>query len=68
MEQSQQPFDMSSAVDILTIIFKHKYKILITFLIITIGAIVCLVIETDVRGPIDPSIRLGGSFAARRSR
>lgn len=37
MEQSFQPFDMSSARDILTIFFKHKYKILIIFLIISIG-------------------------------
>ena len=37
MEQSHQPFDLSSARDILTIIFKHKYIILITFLIISAG-------------------------------
>ena len=37
MEQSHQPFDLSSARDILTIIFKHKYIILITFLFISAG-------------------------------
>jgi uncharacterized protein involved in exopolysaccharide biosynthesis len=38
MEQSYQPFDYSSARDVLTILFKHKFKILVVFLAIFIGA------------------------------
>ncbi len=37
MEQSNQPFDLSSARDILTILFKYKYTILVIFLIISMG-------------------------------
>jgi uncharacterized protein involved in exopolysaccharide biosynthesis len=37
MEEGYQPFEMSSLRDILAILFKHKYKILITFLIVSIG-------------------------------
>ncbi len=66
MEQSQQPFDMSSARDILTIIFKHKYKILITFLIITIGAtLYALSLKRTYEAQSTLLIRLGREFAAR---
>ncbi len=36
-EQSYQPFDFTNLRDLLTIVFKHKYKILITFLVIFAG-------------------------------
>lgn len=49
MEQSHQPFDMSSARDILTIIFKHKYKILITFLLVSICAVIYAFYTTSVK-------------------
>lgn len=38
MEQLNQPFDVSNIRDLLTVVFKHKRKIIITFLIIFIGA------------------------------
>jgi len=37
MEQNYQPFDFTNIRDLLTIVFKHKYKIFITFLVIFIG-------------------------------
>jgi polysaccharide biosynthesis protein PslE len=38
MDQDNQSFDFTSFRDLLTIVFKHKYKILITFLFILAGA------------------------------
>jgi uncharacterized protein involved in exopolysaccharide biosynthesis len=38
MEQEHSLFDISNVRDILTILFKHKFKIIITFLLISVGA------------------------------
>lgn len=66
MEQSHQPFDMSSARDILTIIFKHKYKILITFLVIAIGAtLYALSLKRTYEAQSVLLIKLGREFSAR---
>jgi polysaccharide biosynthesis protein PslE len=40
MEQNSQFRDPTNVRDILTIVFKHKYKILITFLVITVASVV----------------------------
>lgn len=68
MEQSHQPFDLSSARDILTILFKHKYKILFTFLVITIGVTIFAFYSTRVKTYESKSVilvKFGREFMAR---
>jgi len=43
-EQTNQPFDPTNIRDLLTIVFKHKYKVLITFLLIFIGTTIFAVL------------------------
>jgi uncharacterized protein involved in exopolysaccharide biosynthesis len=38
MQQPTQPFDVTNLRDLLTIVFKHKYKIIITSILIFVGA------------------------------
>lgn len=66
MEQSHQPFDLSSARDILTILFKHKHKIIITFLIISIGVtLYAFLLKRTYEAQSTLLIKLGREFTAR---
>lgn len=66
MEKSHQPFDMSSARDILTILFKHKYKMIITFLIIAIGVtLYALSLKRTYEAHATLLIKLGREFSPR---
>lgn len=40
LESHNQPFDVSSLRDILTILFKHRYVIIITFLVVFAGSVI----------------------------
>jgi uncharacterized protein involved in exopolysaccharide biosynthesis len=68
MEQRVQPFDISSARDILTILFKHKYKILVTFLVISIGVTIFAFYSTGAKTYESKSVilvKFGREFMTR---
>ncbi|HVN95520.1 MAG TPA: GumC family protein [Syntrophorhabdaceae bacterium] len=66
MEQNYQPFDFTNIRDLLTIVFKHKYKIFITFLVIFIGVTaLALIMPRPYESKSVLLVKLGREFMNR---
>ncbi|HBA53537.1 GumC family protein [Syntrophorhabdus aromaticivorans] len=66
MEKGTQLFDIANVRDILTVLFKHKYKILIAFLIIGIGVtIFAFSMPTTYESKSIVLVKFGREFMAR---
>jgi polysaccharide biosynthesis protein PslE len=66
MEQLTQPFDTTNLRDLLTIVFKHKYKIIVTSILIFLGAtIFALSTSKSYEAKSTLLIKIGREFLQR---
>jgi polysaccharide biosynthesis protein PslE len=66
MQQLTQPFDTTNLRDVLTILFKHKYTIVVTSILIFVGAIIfALLIPKSYEAKSTLLVKFGREFLQR---